>query len=451
MQWWAIAKKDLRIMLKDPGAIVVLFMLPLMLITIMSFALMPVFQGGGDEAIAIPIVDQDKTEESLKFVKLLKNTEGIKLETSNDEKDFTQEQVRNMVEDGKYPLALIIPEEFGSKIQTGDQIELVTFEDPAQANMTSIIGRALEGVAQGFEVEYIVSRMVENQVSNIKQNVNKEIQKVENEYMKQITILSNQLNTVTNNQSQPVSSQVKNEEDNEPDLTEMKEELVDTAKLSLNNPSVTIGNYSASEGDVVDRPDAFQQNVPGYTVMYAFFIIMYAGRSFLNERNDGTFRRVLSAPVDHWQLFIGKMIPNYFIGIIQVVVLFAFGHFVFDMSLGSSFTGLLFVTLTLVWASSCLGMLIAAIFKTDSQISGWSVLLALTLAALGGTMVPLFIMPDMMQKIALITPHAWALTGYQDILVRGLGFSDVIVNCLVLFGFGFVFLFISLWKMNYDK
>jgi ABC-2 type transport system permease protein len=185
--------------------------------------------------------------------------------------------------------------------------------------------------------------------------------------------------------------------------------------------------------------------------MYAFFIIMYAGRSFLNERNDGTFRRILAAPVDRWQLFMGKMIPNYLIGIVQVVVLFAFGHFVFDMSLGSSFTGLIVVTLTLVWASSCLGMLIAAVFKTDSQISGWSVLLALTLAALGGTMVPLFIMPDIMQNIALITPHAWALTGYQDILVRGLGFEHVLVNSIVLLGFGICFLLISLWKMNYVK
>ncbi len=452
MQWWAIAKKDIRIMLKDPGAIVVLFMLPLMLITIMSFALMPVFQGGGgDEAIALPIVDQDQTEDSIKFINLLKDTDGIKLETENNEKDFTEKQIRKLVSDGEYPFALVIPKEFGEKIKAGEKIELISYEDPAQANMTSIIGRAIEGVAQAFEVEYIVTRMVENQVTNIKENVTNEISKVEDGYKKYIANLTNQLNSLTNNQFEPVSIEVDAKEGEEPDLTLLKDELVNTAKLSLNDPKVTIGIYSASEGDVVERPDAFQQNVPGYTVMYAFFIIMYAGRSFLNERNDGTFRRVLSAPVDHWQLFIGKMIPNYFIGILQVVVLFAFGHLVFGMSLGSSFSGLILITLALVWASSCLGMLIAAIFKTDSQISGWSVLLALTLAALGGTMVPLFIMPDIMQNIALITPHAWALTGYHDILVRGLGFKDVILDGLVLFGFGFVFLFVSLWKMNYEK
>lgn len=451
MQWWAISKKDIKIILKDPGAIVVLFMLPLMLITIMSFALMPVFGGGSDEAVTLPIVDQDQSVDSLKFIELLQKTDGIKLEMKKGEKDLTEKQVKKMVSDGDYPFALVIPKDFGEKIKAGEKIELISYEDPAQANMTSIIVRAIEGVAQAFEVEYIVTRMVETQVTNIKENITNEINKVEEGYIKYIKILTNQLNTLTNNEFQPVSFEIDGQEEEEQDLTLLKEELVNTAKLSLNDPKVTIGTYSASEGDVGERPDAFQQNVPGYTVMYAFFIIMYAGRSFLNERNDGTFTRVLSAPVDHWQLFIGKMLPNYLIGILQVVVLFAFGHFVFGMSLGSSFSGLILVTLALVWASSCLGMLIAAIFKTDSQISGWSVLLALTLAALGGTMVPLFIMPDIMQNIALITPHAWALTGYQDILVRGLGFKDVIFDGLVLFGFGFVFLFISLWKMNYEK
>ncbi|QNF28369.1 ABC transporter permease [Metabacillus elymi] len=452
MQWWAIAKKDLRIMLKDPGAIVVLFMLPLMLMTIMSFALMPVFQGGEGEEITLPIVNLDQTNDSDKLIELLDATEGVKLTfAKEDGTEYTEGNAKQAVKDGEFPFALIIPEGFGSKIKNGEKLELVSYEDPAQANITSIIGRAIEGVAQAFEVEYIVSRMVDNQVADINQMVTDEIEQVELAYQDQIEALTTQLNQLTNNAAVPASVEVDSQEETAPDLTGMKEDLVNTASESLSNPSITIGTYSATEGEVIERPDAFQQNVPGYTVMYAFFIIMYAGRSFLNERNDGTFRRILAAPVDRWQLFMGKMIPNYLIGIVQVVVLFAFGHFVFDMSLGSSFTGLIVVTLSLVWASSCLGMLIAAVFKTDSQISGWSVLLALTLAALGGTMVPLFIMPDIMQNIALITPHAWALTGYQDILVRGLGFEHVLVNSIVLLGFGICFLLISLWKMNYVK
>ncbi|XQY92752.1 ABC transporter permease [Metabacillus sp. HB246100] len=443
MQWWAIAKKDLRIMLKDPGAIVVLFLLPLMLITVMSFALMPVFNGGGDDVITLPIVDDDQTDQSKKFVTLLEETEGIEV-ISLEQADEVIKQVSN----GEYAYALVIPKDFGTNMRNGEKIELLSYEDPAQANMSSIIGKAIEGVARAYEIEYIVSRMVDQQILKINDSMEEEIQKVGEAYERQMASLLSQLNT--ENKDIPASTTVE-EEGSLPDLTEMKEELIGSAQASFDQPSITIDSSSASGKEEWTRPDAFQQNVPGYTVMYAFFIIMFAGRSFLNERNDGTFRRVLAAPIARWQLFIGKMLPNYFIGLAQVVVLFGFGHYVFDMSLGTSFLGLALVSLTLVWASSCLGMLIAALFKTDSQISGWSVLLALTLAALGGTMVPLFIMPDVMQQIALITPHAWALNGYQDLLVRGLGVESVLGNALALFGFGASFLLVALWKMKDER
>ncbi|MDP7645304.1 MAG: hypothetical protein QGG60_11490, partial [Anaerolineales bacterium] len=53
--------------------------------------------------------------------------------------------------------------------------------------------------------------------------------------------------------------------------------------------------------------------------------------------------------------------------------------------------------------------------------SGWlAVLLAVTPAALDGMMVPTFVMPDFMQTLARITPHAWALASFQDVIVRGL-------------------------------
>ncbi|MNP04131.1 Inner membrane transport permease YhhJ [compost metagenome] len=184
--------------------------------------------------------------------------------------------------------------------------------------------------------------------------------------------------------------------------------------------------------------------------MFAFFTVMFAGRSFIYERNEGTFRRILTAPIDKLNLFLGKMLPNYMIGIFQTLVMFGFGHFVFGMSLGDSPFGLIFISMSMIWASTTLGMLIASLVRTESQVTGFSMLVVLTLAALGGTMVPLFIMPDIMQKIALITPHAWALSGYQDLLVRGMGIGDVLTNILALLGFGAVFISISIWRMRFD-
>ena len=71
-------------------------------------------------------------------------------------------------------------------------------------------------------------------------------------------------------------------------------------------------------------------------------------------------------------------------------------------------------------------------------------------AAVGGMMVPSFTMPEFMQAIGKISPHYWALSGYQDVLVRGLGTSDVLNEVAVLCGFAGVFFIIALWRFRFQ-
>ena len=72
------------------------------------------------------------------------------------------------------------------------------------------------------------------------------------------------------------------------------------------------------------------------------------------------------------------------------------------------------------------------------------------MAALGGTMVPRFVMPQFMQTLSLITPHAWALTAYQDILVRGYGVMQILPEFGALMAFAAAFFGIALWRFKWD-
>ena len=101
-------------------------------------------------------------------------------------------------------------------------------------------------------------------------------------------------------------------------------------------------------------------------------------------------------------------------------------------------------------AATGLGLLIAALAKTQEQIGGLGTLLVIILAALGGVMVPRFIMPEFMQSIGLISPHAWALTAYQDVLVRGYGIEGVLPEVAALLGFAVVFFGIAVWRFKWD-
>jgi ABC-2 type transport system permease protein len=213
---------------------------------------------------------------------------------------------------------------------------------------------------------------------------------------------------------------------------------------------VTFERVAPASFAVEEFPDSVEQNVPGYTIFGVFFIVQVLAGSLLQEKQEGTFRRLLVAPLSQSALLLGQLLPYYLINIIQVALMFAVGNLVFGMSLGSSPLALLLVTMALAAAATGLGLLVAALGKTPKQVNGISTLLALTLAAVGGMMVPTFVMPEFMQLLAKISPHHWALIGYQDVIVRGLGVEAILLEISVLMGFAVVFFGFAVWRFRFE-
>jgi ABC-2 type transport system permease protein len=149
-------------------------------------------------------------------------------------------------------------------------------------------------------------------------------------------------------------------------------------------------------------------------------------------------------------LLLGKLFPYYLVNLIQIVLMFAVGVIFFGIKLGN-IPALIVVSFALVATANGLGLFVAAMGKTEAQVNGFSVLLAITLAALGGMMVPTFIMPDAMKTLSFFTPHAWALTGYHDIIIRGLGVKQVLLETGVLLGFACLFFGLALWRFRFNE
>ncbi len=171
----------------------------------------------------------------------------------------------------------------------------------------------------------------------------------------------------------------------------------------------------------------------------------------MQEKQEGTFRRLLVAPLAQVTLLLGKLLPYYLINLVQVASMFAIGHFVFGMTLGSAPGAMILITLATAAAATGLGMFVATLAKTQEQIGGLSTMLALTLAAVGGVMVPTFAMPEFMQMISKVSPHNWSLSAYQDIIVRGLGFNDILLESAVLSGFALVFFIFGVWRFRFEE
>lgn len=231
---------------------------------------------------------------------------------------------------------------------------------------------------------------------------------------------------------------------------------VGSAKLNseinaaVSNHPLRITAQSAGHSSNTIQPTASEQYIPGFTVAFLFLIASSIAQYMFMERERGTLRRLLTSPVRRYSILIGKLLPNVVIGFGQVAVIFAVGKFIFNMHLGN-LMALLLVSFAAVIAANGFGLMITALSKTQAQATGLATLLVFTLATLAGCYVPLFLMPRFMQNIALATPQGWAMSGYQDIIIKGAGIPQVIPNLTVLFGFAIVFFLVGLARFRFEE
>jgi ABC-type Na+ transport system ATPase subunit NatA len=89
-------------------------------------------------------------------------------------------------------------------------------------------------------------------------------------------------------------------------------------------------------------------------------------------------------------------------------------------------------------------------FIFEHKIWGLTVLLLLTLSTRGGCFIPRFITPEWLRTVGLVTPHAWALDAYQDLLVRGYGLWEVLPKVGTLVAFAVAFFSIGVWRFRFE-
>lgn len=201
----------------------------------------------------------------------------------------------------------------------------------------------------------------------------------------------------------------------------------------------------------LDDISAFQVTVPGNGVLFGFFIAMTVAMSFASERHSGTWRRLLAAPVPRWRALLGKMVPYYLIGVVQLAVLFAVGYFGFGMQIAGSPVALVVLSLCVVLCAIAFGMLVASFGWTEKQIGSGVPVMLLVMGLIGGCMFPRLLMPAFMQKLGHIVPHSWALDGYYAVLVRqGTTLADIAPQIGALCAFSLGFAVLGLWRFKFE-
>lgn len=406
----AVAGKDLRVIFADRGFMIPLFLVPL-LVGLFSAAVF----GGGDSTIHLPVivVNQDVGPYGQSITKVLQSIAEIEL--SEQETAVTAE---GRVATGESMAALIIPPNFSQNLDSYQPSEITVLLDPAQAGygriITSIVEEICGALAIQGEIRYGIREVLAD--TGFDPTSNPELARAAQAQVEGVLF-----------------TQIQRMETDAP---------IQVLWETLTGPDVLVWNNTIT------------LVLPGFAVLFAFFIVPELATQLLQEREAGSLRRLVAAPLPRSALIGGKVLAYLLVVIIQMVTLLGIGAVFLDMSLGQSPLGLFLLILGLGLSTTTLGMLLAALARSIDQAGSIGMLLVFVLGALGGGFDPinaLFRGDGFMAILSRLTPQAQAVMGLQSLLIQKGGLVDILPNFAYLIGLSLVFFLIAIWCFRFES
>lgn len=170
-------------------------------------------------------------------------------------------------------------------------------------------------------------------------------------------------------------------------------------------------------------------------VLFVFVISLSASSMLIETRHLGVSRRMLASPTPARTILIGETLGRFAIALFQGLLIFIVTLLLFGVDWGDPLGGIAIIVLFALVGTGA-AMLMGSALRNAQQASSLGVFIGLGFAAIGGCMVPLEIFPPVMRTIAHVTPHAWAMDGFDELLRQGGSFRDILPELGVLFAYG---------------
>jgi ABC-2 type transport system permease protein len=207
-------------------------------------------------------------------------------------------------------------------------------------------------------------------------------------------------------------------------------------KITLREQNLTGTKLSVS---------VFEQRVPGFALMFVLLSVVFGTAACMHdERDSGTLPRLLVVPGGFTRVLLGKLAARLVVGIVQMLALLLWAHWMFDVSLGTSPVAMLLLTVASVFAVVAAGMLVAGLSRSREQTLPLGLSLVMALSALGGCWWSQSMQPDWMNRIAPAVFSTWAMRGLNDLILREGGLAAIALPTTVLFAYGAVTLAIGM-------
>lgn len=439
----SIIIKDLKIILSDKKALAIMILMPIILTTILSFALKGSFIS--DDDISIGVVDiavvklyNEKTD-SKAFKNSLRNSiisqgmeEGLMDELANSGSEVNPEDIffkdfLSSEELSKFISYRVVEENEGLKLLKDGKISAVVLLPEKFIYDMKI--NLLTPFRNKINIEIIT-----HPDKNISGEIVKSVIKAYSSTMSSVIIGKNVL----------LESVIANNTDGDGfnNIDELMEEMKDV----ISNINVNIENFAVKGRRHITSADYY---AVAMMTMFILFASGQGGRMLLEEKDNLTYGRMIVAGTSKTIILLGKLITVFLIAIIQIAVMIIFSYFALKVQWGD-FSLILLVSISAAFAVAGLGILVGALtFRTGNYkiANAFESAIIYVMALLGGSFFPIDVMPKAIQKLDFLSINGIALKAYLKIIL-GYGFNDIRNYIYILVSIGFLFSFLSLFSIN---
>lgn len=192
----------------------------------------------------------------------------------------------------------------------------------------------------------------------------------------------------------------------------------------------------------------YNQASPGILVQFAMMSLVTSAQILVNERKTRTMQRLMTTAMRPWEMVAGHLLAMFGLVFLQTALLVVFAQLALGVNYLNEPLGTLLVSVALCLWVAALGLLIGVLAKSDDQVVLFSLVSMFLFSALGGTWFPLEASGGAFAALGRLTPSAWAMTGYQNILIRGLDLSAAWLPAAILLAYAFGFFLLAVWRFR---
>jgi len=420
--------KELTLLSRDMAGLLVLFAMPVVLVIVVTLVQENVLKSMGESKTAVLFIDMDGKTVGRLLEESLKASSAVKIVTGVGGRKPDLETAKKAVARGDFQVLIVVPRgttgAFEKKVKERAKDSFSVGEEKRKAREEAL------GIAPRLQI-YFDPTLRESYRSGIVSALEKVALSLETgERIKAVSdLLPKEMKMVAKKAMGPQWS---------PEF----EKAIPKVRLEWDKrPLIEVNEQTAGYGDSAKAPTTVQQNVPAWTLFGMFFVVVPLGASLIRERQDGVFARLLTMPISYVTIISGKVIAYALICMVQFGLILTVGKALLPflgapaLDLGSSPFALILIALVSGLAAAGYGILLGTIARTYEQASTVGAVSVVIAAALGGVMVPSYVMPHTMQRIGAFSPLSWGLDAFLTVFVRGGGVRSVLPDVGEMFLF----------------